>query len=273
MRKIKETPGKQKALAEKTFSELADLSGKIAVVTGGGGHLGFQMSKALLELGAEVLVLARDEKKIEPLAKTFGKKISFIKVDLNNKDEVAKLEKVLPEKIHVLVNDFYTWPTNPHFEKMQWDDVVATMVTGVVSPLFLTKIVFEKMKEGGAVINIGSMYGMVSPDFRIYRDSGMGNAMEYGATKAALIQATKYMAVKGAGKGIRVNAISPGPFSRPGAFDNGKEWFKEELINKMPLHRVGENWELKGAIAFLASDLSTYVTGQNIAVDGGWTIW
>ena len=116
------------------------------------------------------------------------------------------------------------------------------------------------------------MYGIVSPNFQIYRDSGMGNAAEYGATKAALIQITKYLAVKGAPKNIRVNAISPGPFSKPGSFD-GKEWFKQELINKMPLNRIGENWELKGTVVFLASNLSTYVTGQNISVDGGWTIW
>ncbi|MEK7081956.1 MAG: SDR family oxidoreductase [Patescibacteria group bacterium] len=257
----------------KTIFELADLTGKKAVVTGGGGHLGFQMSKALLELGADVIVLARDKEKIKSLSKEFGKKISFIKVDLNNKEEVTALDKKLPSMIHILINNFYTWPTNPHFEKMQWDEAVATMTAGIVSPLFLSKVVFPKMKKGGSIINIGSMYGMISPDFRIYRNSGMGNALEYGATKAALIQATKYLAVKGAPSGIRVNAISPGPFSRPGAFDNGKDWFKEELINKMPLHRIGENWELKGVIAFLASDLSSYVTGQNIAVDGGWTIW
>ena len=117
------------------------------------------------------------------------------------------------------------------------------------------------------------MYGVVSPDFRIYRESGMGNAAHYGATKAALIQMTRYLAVKGGPLNIRVNAISPGPFSRPGTFENGKEWFREELVNKVPLKRIGENWELKGVIALLASDLGTYITGQNICVDGGWTIW
>lgn len=261
--------------SDRTISELSNLSGKIAVVTGGAGHLGFQMSKSLLELGAKVIVLGRDDKKIQILSKEFGENVSFIKIDLNSKQEVSDLEnsKKLPSVIHILINNFYTWPTNPHLEKMQWDDVVNTMITGVVSPIFLSKIVFQRMKDGGSIINIGSMYGMVSPNFKIYRDSGMGNALEYGATKAALIQATKYLAVKGAPLGIRVNAISPGPFSKPGSFDNGKEWFKEELLAKVPLGRIGQNWELKGVVAFLASDLSTYVTGQNIAVDGGWTAW
>ena len=84
---------------------------------------------------------------------------------------------------------------------------------------------------------------------------------------------TKYLAVKGGPLNIKVNAISPGPFSRPGTFDNGKKWFREELIAKVPLKRIGENWELKGIIALLASDMGTYITGQNISVDGGWTIW
>ena len=267
------SPKRKKPDSLRTVLELADLTGKTAVVTGGGGHLGYRMSEAILELGGSVIVIGRDENKIAALGKRYGKKITFLKVDLNSEKEVLALEHKLPAKIDILINDFYTWPTNPHFEKMKWEEVVATMVTGIVSPIFTSKIAFEKMKGGGSIINIGSMYGMVSPNFKIYRDSGMGNAIDYGATKAALIQATKYMAVKGASLGIRVNAVSPGPFSKPGAFENGKEWFKEELTSMMPLRRIGENWELKGVVAFLASDLSTYVTGQNIAVDGGWTIW
>jgi len=259
-------------MKEKTVAELMNLGDKTAVVTGGGGHLGLEMSRALLEAGANVYVVGQTEEKTEPLKSLYKSKIKFLKINLNDEKEVESLNEKLPKTIDILINNFYSWPKNPHLEKMVWNDVRDTLVSGILSPLYLSKIAFEKMQNGGSIINIASMYGIVSPNFQIYRDSGMGNAAEYGATKAALIQITKYLAVKGAPKNIRVNAISPGPFSKPGSFD-GKEWFKQELINKMPLNRIGENWELKGTVVFLASNLSTYVTGQNISVDGGWTIW
>ncbi len=259
--------------SKKTVLDLADLKGKTAVVTGGGGHLGSRMSETILELGAKVIVVGQYAEKILPLTKRFGNRISFISIDLNDKESVLSLREKLPTPLHICINNAYTWPTQVHFEKADWDAVEKTLVSGILSPIFVSQIAFEKMTEGGSVINIASMYGMVSPDFRMYRDSGMGNAIEYGAAKAAIIQMTKYLAVKGAPKGIRVNAISPGPFSKPGAFDNGKEWFREELNAKVPLGRIGENRELKGTIAFLASDLSSYMTGQNLVVDGGWTVW
>lgn len=258
---------------KQTVLDLADLKGKTAVVTGGGGHLGSKMNEALLELGAEVIVVGQHAEKIVPLAKRFPNRVSFVSADLNDKASVLSLREKLPATLHICVNNAYTWPTQVHFEKADWDAVEKTLVSGILSPIFVSQIAFEKMTEGGSIISIASMYGMVSPDFRMYRDSGMGNAIEYGAAKAAIIQMTRYLAVKGAPKGIRVNAISPGPFSKPGVFDNGKEWFREELNAKVPLGRIGENRELKGAIAFLASDLSSYMTGQNLVVDGGWTVW
>lgn len=257
----------------KTVLDLANLNGKTAVVTGGGGHLGFRMSEALLDLGAEIIIVGQHKEKILPLTKRFGESVTFISADLNHKASVLSLRQKLPTPIHICINNAYTWPTQPHFEKADWDDVEKTLVSGILSPIFVSQVAFEKMTQGGSLINIASMYGIVSPDFRIYRESGMGNAIEYGATKAAMIQMTKYLAVKGAPRGIRVNSISPGPFSKPGTFDNGKEWFRDELTAKVPLGRVGENRELKGAVAFLASDLSSYMTGQNVVVDGGWTVW
>ena len=259
--------------SERSVQDLMNLQDKKAVVTGGGGHLGLRMSEALLELGAEVYVVGQTIEKITSLATAFPGKVTFLDIDLSNKDCVAALRTLLPETLDICVNNAYVWPKNTNFEKIDWDEVTSTFVSGAVSPLFVARIAFEKMQAGGSIINIASMYGSVSPDFRIYRESGMSSAVEYGATKAALIQMTRYLAIKGAPHNIRVNAVSPGPFSKPGSFDGGKEGFKEELLHKVPLGRIGENWELKGAVAFLASDLSTYITGQNIAVDGGWTVW
>lgn len=250
------------------------LKGKTAVVTGGGGHLGQEISRALLELGAIVLVFGRTRAKIAPLEEEFGDRVRFHEVDLNSRDAVLALDGVFPGRLDVLVNNAFTWPKNPRFEEAEWDAINATLTSGITSPLVLAKLAFDRMKEagGGVIVNNASMYGMVSPNFRIYRDSGMSNAVEYNAAKAAIIQVTRYLAVKGAPFGIRVNAFSPGPFSPPGAFD-GKEWFHDELVQMMPMRRIAQKWEIKGVIAFLATDLSTYVTGQNVPVDGGWTIW
>src|SRR3989344_6306025 len=148
----KKTKVSAKPNSEKGVLELIDLSGKTAVVTGGGGHLGYQMSLALLELGAEVIVIGRDKNKIDGLAKKFGKRVSFVETDLNDRDKVLDLARELPKRIDVLINNAYTWPKNPHFEKMVWDEVVGTLVSWVVSPLFMSKLAFEKMNNGGSII-------------------------------------------------------------------------------------------------------------------------
>jgi gluconate 5-dehydrogenase len=250
------------------------LEGKRSVVTGGAGHLGYEISTCLLELGSEVIILGRNPAKAKSLLDRNDGRVTFVPIDLNDKESVATLDRTLPRRIDVWVNNALTWPKTTQFEKVTWDEVNATLTSGITSPILLSKLAFDRMREaqGGVIINNASMYGIVSPNFRIYRDSGISNAIDYNAAKAAIIQMTKYLAVKGAPFGIRVNAFSPGPFSPPGAFD-GKEWFREELVRMMPLARIGEKWEIKGVIAFLASNLSTYVTGQNIPVDGGWTIW
>jgi NAD(P)-dependent dehydrogenase (short-subunit alcohol dehydrogenase family) len=259
---------------DRTVQDLMRLDGKMSVVTGGGGHLGLEISRSLLELGSSVVVIGRDPAKIGPLQAGYPGRVEFMGADLNERDAVLGLKAALPTRIDVLVNNAVTWPSVASFHLVQWEDVNATLTSGVTSPIMLSKIVFDRMREqgGGVIINNASMYGIVSPDFRIYRDSGMSNAIQYNAAKAAMIQVTKYLAVIGAPHGIRVNAFSPGPFSHPGAFA-GKEWFREELEAMMPLARIGQKWEIKGVIAFLATDLSTYVTGQNIPVDGGWTTW
>jgi gluconate 5-dehydrogenase len=259
--------------AARDVQQLMRLDGKLAVVSGGGGHLGSEISRCLLELGASVFALGRNPDKVAPLVAQYGNRLRFIQTDLNDRDAVRRLTDILPPRFDILVNNALTWPKAPRFEEVDWDAVNLTLTSGVTSPIMLSRLAFDRMQPGGGVIiNNASMYGIVSPNFRIYRDSGMSNAIEYNAAKAAIIQITKYLAVKGAPLGIRVNAFSPGPFSPPGAFD-GKEWFRDELTRMMPLGRIGEKWEIKGVIAFLATDLSTYVTGQNIPVDGGWTTW
>ena len=136
--------------------------------------------------------------------------------------------------------------------------------------LFRSIIPIMEKNKFGSIINISSMYGMVSPDPSIYGSSGHNNPPNYGAGKAAIIQFTRYTACHLAKKGIRVNSVSPGPFPKPDVTDMR---FISNLKKKTPMGRLGQPHEIKGVIVFLASQSSSFVTGTNISVDGGWTAW
>jgi len=123
-----------------------------------------------------------------------------------------------------------------------------------------------------SIINIASMYGVVSPDLRVYDSLEKSNPPFYGSAKAALIQLTRYAAVEYAREGVRVNAVSPGPFPKQ-ELQVVNPAFHQRLCARIPLGRTGEPDELKGVVVFLASDAATYVTGANLPVDGGWTAW
>ena len=263
----------------KKIKDLMSLKGKVSIVTGGAGLLGSAISEALAELGSDIIIAARDKEK----GLSFSKKISeefqiqsnFEEVDLNSKDSIDTFcEKI--KNVDILVNNAFTWPSVLKIEDTLWENFENTLTSGITSPFYITRQIAEKMKRsnGGNIINVGSMYGMVSPNFKIYRNKPkMGNALAYNAAKSAIIQMTKYFAVYYAKWNIRVNCISPGPFPRPGTFSGGKEWFEEELNEMNPLHRLGEPWHLKGSVALLATNLGSYITGQNIPIDGGWTTW
>lgn len=142
----------------------------------------------------------------------------------------------------------------------------------LTSPFLLIQGLLPYMNEGSSIVNIASMYGMVSPDPRIYGDSGQNSPVYYGAGKAGLIQMTKYLACHLADRNIRVNAISPGAFPNFSKEHVGGD-FHKNLENKIPVSRIGKPEDLNGAIHFLLSDSSSYVNGANIPVDGGWTAW
>ena len=264
----------------KKISDLIKLNNKLSIVTGGTGHLGIAISETLAELGSDIIVVGQNEEKgndvVQKLSKQFDVKIEFYNVDLNLKSEIDQLLQKINSKVDILVNSAFTWPNVLKIEETNWEDFEKTLTTGITSPFYLTKQIIEKMKCNGSgnILSIGSMYGIVSPDFRIYRNQpNMGNALAYNASKAAIIQMTKYLAVYCAEWNIRVNCISPGSFPKSGTFSNGKEWFEAELKEMNPMKRLGEPWHLKGVVALLVSELGNYITGQNISVDGGWTIW
>lgn len=264
----------------KRINNLISLKGKVSVVTGGAGHIGSAISETLAELGSDVIIIGKSKEKgsivASDLSKVFGIKAIFEEVELSSKESIDSFVSKNQSKIDILVNNAFTWPTILNLEDTSWDDFENTLRSGITSPFYLTKLLTNRMKTsgGGNVINVSSMYGITSPNFKIYHaQPKMGNALAYNAAKAAIIQMTKYLAVYLSKWDIRVNCISPGPFPKPGTFSGGKEWFETELKEMNPMHKLGEPWHVKGVIALLASDLSSYMTGQNISVDGGWTIW
>jgi len=264
----------------KRIFDLLSLKNKTSIVTGGAGHLGTAISEALAEMGSNIIILGQNQESgtslAQRLSEEFAINASFEQIDINSKKSIDDFFQTQKKSIDIIVNNAFTWPSVVQLEETSWEDFETILTSGITSPFYMTKKIIERMKktESGNIVNIASMYGMVSPNFKIYHEkSKMGNALSYNASKAAIIQMTKYLAVYCSKWNIRVNCVSPGPFPRPGAFSDGKEWFEQELLSMTPMHQLGKPWQLKGAIALLTTELGSYITGQNIVVDGGWTIW
>jgi len=257
-------------------SELFSLKNSVAIVTGGTGYLGQEITKGLAEAGARVYVLDIDKELAKNFLMSLPQKldVKFMACDISLKTNIDSVfEKIFDEekKIEILVNNAY-YGKGGDLETIleeNWN----SGIDGTINNYFrCIQSVIKYMKtSGGQIINLASMYGMVSPDPSVYGNSGFNNPPNYGAGKAAVIQLTKYAAVHLAKYNIRVNAISPGPFPNPKVQENIE--FIRLLEEKVPLKRIGNPEDLKGIIVFLASKSSSYVTGQNIAVDGGWTSW
>lgn len=255
--------------------DLFRLNGKVAIVTGAAGQLGFSFSKALSEAGAVVIMAdlnSNECKEKENLVRKGGYvEVHSIEVDVTQKRSIKSMtEQVLErfKRIDVLVNNAGVAVFTP-FSKRTIDEYNRVMNVNVKGTLFCTQIVSKEMQaNGGSIINIGSIYGIVSPDPRIYSDSGRNSSEVYGTSKAAIIQMTRYLAVHLAKFNIRVNCLSPG-----GVFANQKDFFINNYNQKTPLGRMAKESDLCGALIFLASGASSYITGHNLIVDGGFTIW
>ena len=258
------------------IKKLFSLDGKVAIVTGGVGHLGSAMCEALAEAGAHVVIadIVDGTAKAEEISKNNPEALA-VQTDITDKASVQKMYDKTIEKfgrLDILVNCGGKTDLCP-LEEMSvelWEQCLKSYLTSV---FLCTQAAYKIMREnsGGNIINIASMYGVVAPDQRIYGGSGHNNPGHYGAAKGGVVQFTRYCATYMAKDNIRVNALSPGAFSN---FAPGE---KTELLvktgMKSPMERIGKPWELKGAVVYLASDASTYVTGHNLIVDGGWTTW
>ena len=268
---------------DNTIASLYDLSGKIALVTGGARNLGYDMALALGEAGASVAVTSRTLASAEHAAETISQSSNCnaagFELDVRREEQViAVVDAILAKfgRIDVLVNNagnVVSTPENAPLEVRPIEEWQFTIDVNLLGVFLCTKhVVGRAMKPAaqGVIINIASTAGMVGKDRRIYTGTQMGGAtVDYHAAKGGVINMTRDMAVYLARYNIRVNSISPGGFWR-----GHSEIFTRQYSDQVPMGRMGKDRkEMKGPVVFLASEASSYVTGVNLPVDGGLTAW
>lgn len=256
-----------------------DLSGRVALVSGGAGLLGSQISQGLSECGASLAIASRDGASNAEFASSleaaWGAPAIGIEADIRDSASVrAAVAGTIARygRIDILVNcsGFGRKNTWESISEKDWIDDVDVSLTG---PFRMTKAAFEALKESrGVILNVASMYGIVAPDHRLYDGEKYANPPSYGASKAGVLQFTRYLASFLSPHGVRVNAISPGPFPYESTQRENPDFIKR-LGAKNMMDRIGRPHEVKGAAVFLCSDAASYMTGQNLSIDGGWTVW
>jgi NAD(P)-dependent dehydrogenase (short-subunit alcohol dehydrogenase family) len=254
-------------------SKLFDLSDKVAIVTGGSRGLGKEMAVALSEMGAKVVITARREEWLTPTYQEFqkqGAECLAVKADIAKPDDVQRIVAEtlkLWGKVDILVNNAgMTWGTPPEDMPLEkWDDVLNTNARGTL--ICCQMAGREMMRQGGGnIINIASTTGALAVDPRIMQ------AIGYQASKAAIIVLTKQLAVEWAKHNIRVNAIAPF-FFRTRMAEGVIERAESVMIQHVPMGRLANEGEMKGVVVFLASQASSYITGQVFNIDGGLSAW
>jgi NAD(P)-dependent dehydrogenase (short-subunit alcohol dehydrogenase family) len=265
----------------RSLRELMSLDGRVALITGGAGKIGEAFSEALAELGAALCLLdvAGDaaQQRSHSLGKRFSVEASAFEVDVSQETSVQEAVAAAGERygrIDILINcAAYAQLTLPadgrqleNQNLQQWRANLEVMLTG---SFLMTRACAPWLRRigKGVVVNVGSIYGLIGPDLRLYDGTDMGNSAYYAAAKGGINQLTRYWATTLAPE-VRVNCIAPG-----GVWRKQPEVFHERYKARTPLQRMAVEEDLKGAIAYLATDLSAYVTGQIVAVDGGWTAW
>jgi NAD(P)-dependent dehydrogenase (short-subunit alcohol dehydrogenase family) len=254
------------------------MDGRGVAVTGGGGWLGSAMALALAEAGAAVVVIGRTLEPLEAVAaRASGLPGSVLPLKADAFEEatlgaVVELLAAQGRRLRGWVNNAYSGSMTQLEQLEEEGSVADTLRSGLGDPMVTSVRVAREVTDngGGSIVNVSSMYGIVSPRPGVYRDDPeMHNPPVYGAAKAGLIQFTRYAAVHWAKRGVRVNALVPGAFPPPTV----RPGFIARLEEQIPMGRVGRPEDLSGAAVFLLSDASSYITGQVLVVDGGWTAW
>ena len=268
------------------------LNGKWALITGGAGLLGIEHARALLSVGANIVLWDINDKRLQEAQELLEteyseQRISIQVVDITKESEViASLDMLSRQdiEINVLVNNAAINPKYSedfqkpssrveHFSIEDWNTQLSVGLTGA---FICSKNIGERMEKagGGVIVNIASDLSVISPDQRLYAQDGLKadqqpvKPVTYSVIKSGLVGLTMYLATYWRSSNIRVNALSPG-----GVYENQDPSFVEKLTSLIPLGRMAQRDEYHGAIQFLCSDASSYMTGQNLIVDGGRTIW
>ena len=265
-----------------TIKELSDLSGRRALITGATGWLGQVFADTLAELGADLILIdlpgSDFQTQSKNLTDAWGVKVESYTCDLELQSQRTELIEKLTDSglgLSILINNAAFVGTSEipgwgvRFEDQSvdtWRRAIEVNLTAIfdlskgLSPLL-------KASKNGSIINIASIYGMYGPDWGLYEGTTMSNPAAYAASKGGLIQLTRWLATTISPE-VRVNAVSPG-----GIFRSQPEKFVKRYKDKTPLGRMAKEEDFRGAIAYLASDLSRYVTGINLPIDGGWGAW
>jgi len=264
------------------ISELINQSGRTARVTGAAGGLGKVFSHTLAELNSNLILIDRNSAELMPLKndlqKAYGIEVEVQILDLENQESRTDVcESIIKSKksLDILVNNAAFVGSNSlegwreEFEMQSTDTWRRAFEVNLTAVFDLCRDLSSKIRESkhGSIINIASIYGSHGPDWRIYDGTGMGNPAAYAASKGGLLQLTRWLSTTLA-PSIRVNAIAPG-----GIFRDQPEEFVQRYSSKVPMSRMATEDDLRGAVAYLASDLSAYVTGQVLFVDGGFGVW
>ena len=264
------------------ISRLMDLNGRRALITGAAGGFGTVIAETLAEMGTDLVLVDRKSDEIEllknKLVGTYNVSVSVVTCDLEQEKQRNSLVRDLQEEgreLNILINnaafvgtsDLTGW--NVPFDEQSIETWRRALEVNLVAPFYLCQGLHKIMKRStdANIINIASIYGQFGPDWRLYEETNMGNPAAYGASKGGLIQLTKWLATTLA-PDIRVNAVSPG-----GVFVGQPKTFVDRYVSRTPLKRMATYNDLRGCIAFLASGLAEYVTGQVVNIDGGWGVW
>ena len=264
------------------LKKLSSLKGRRALITGAAGNLGREIALTLAEMGADLVLVDKAEvefsDQITNLSKQWDINVEYLKCDLERQlERKALIDQIKFNKapLNIVINNaafvgssqLEGWAVPFEEQTLEtWRSAIEVNLTAIfelcqgLSPLL-------RVAQGANIVNIASIYGMYGPDWSLYEGTSMGNPAAYSASKGGLIQLTRWMATSIA-PNIRVNSISPG-----GIFRDQPESFVRKYIERTPLKRMASEDDFCGAIAFLASDLSSYITGHNLVVDGGWGAW
>ena len=255
-------------------SNLFRLDGQVAVVTGGAGLYGRPIVRALAEAGATVIVASRDEERCRAYAAELqrdGLDVHGAAFDQEDRASIGTLAADILarfERVDILVNNAVRRSPTHYTEAPaeEWDEILRVNIAGIH---WCTAAFSESMHrcKRGSIVNIGSIYGVVAPDFRIYEGESFASPPDYAFVKGGLVAYTRYCASLFAPDNVRVNCISPG-----GYYSGQAESFCAKYQARVPLGRMAEDADIAGPVVFLASEASRYITGANLLVDGGLTV-